>query len=573
MNRMITSKFLSNGMIVERDKNIHIYGWETEKKAVSVEMYYKNKLIASDNAKISSNPLYEKREDIFCSDTNPAYKDIDKSEEFKYRFDISLPPQPAGGPYTIKISSENSKIVITDILSGDLYQIAGQSNIELPMRRVLESYPEEMNPPDDPYLRVFKVTECGNFHAPLADVQSGRWEKVSRGTMLSFSALGYFFAKALRTETKIPVGLIDTSLGGSRIETWMSKEELSSFPDLYSLAEKYSDDSFIASEIDQNTMNQKEWNILSEKEDKGMNQKFNVLSNWENIGNDINVPCFFSDIPKLKGFTGIIWLGRHFKINTAMEGKEAHLWLGTITDSDTVYINGTKVGTTAYKYPPRRYTIPCGLLKKGENEIVIRLAVQNGTGYITPGKALCIFTGNATRITDGYIEKAEGAENLIDISGEWKYIIGCRLPHIKPNDFINWKPTALRNGMLNACTNIPVKGFIWYQGEANSGKANIYGSEFNSMVNGLRQAWNDPYLPFYVIKLPEFDYSTYEPDGTGANKDYWQQMQEAQADLKNLPYTYVLESKGTGEINDLHPQRKKPLGEALAKLVIKNRPL
>ena len=555
-------RLISDGMIVQRDKKLHIYGWVTENipvkvSVIKVEVKKRTNLQTVDaiNSEISVEG-----DRFFCTDRNISFRD---GEDLKVRFDAALSPLPAGGPYIIEVKTEKECIRISDVYSGDLYSLAGQSNIELPMNRVLETYPEEAMT-EDPLLRVFKVTECGNFHAPLRDHRTGIWKKTTKENLQNFTALGYFFAKSLREKKDIPVGIIDTTLGGSTLEAWMSKEMLASFPHHLITAEKYADDDFIKGQLKKNAENASEWDSKERAADKGLSENWMSSDTDTKDWDTLTMPVFFKDSPELKGFIGCIWLKKHFNLTDSLKGKNVHLYLGTMTDADTVYINGTEVGRTFYKYPPRRYAVPEGLLREGENEITIRLSVQSGCGLITPGKVYALFTGDPVRKTDGFKESIEGISDVTDLTGEWKYRIGCKMSHVGPTDFVNWKPTALFNGMLSPCTEIPVKGFVWYQGESNTGRCGEYKALFESFENGLRKLWKEDTLPVFFIKLPEFDNSNYEPDESYVKKHDWEDMQKVQEKCALLPYTYMIESVGTGEINDLHPQRKKPLGEALA---------
>ena len=226
-------------------------------------------------------------------------------------------------------------------------------------------------------------------------------------------------------------------------------------------------------------------------------------------------------------------------------------------------MNGEECGRTEYQYPPRRYPIREGLLHKGTNDITIKLYIETGKGRFTPGKVMAIFTGDVKRSTDGFNESIEGADQFVDLTGAWKYKKGCEMPVIDNMDFVNWKPTALFNGMVSPCGNYPVKALIWYQGESNAGRAAMYPEQFRIMVEGYRKLWNDD-IPFITVKLPEFDDNTYEPDGTDNIRKDWSNMQAAEDDCGKIPGVYVADGVGTGELNDLHPQRKKELAERVA---------
>ncbi|MBP1586013.1 MAG: hypothetical protein ILP17_10010 [Lachnospiraceae bacterium] len=534
MSSIRLSRLISNGMVVQRNKKVHVWGWTPDDQPVSASMNGKS---------ASATPVKDGSE---------------------YRFDIYLDEMEAGGPYELTVSSASDKCIIEDVLCGDVYQLAGQSNIEFPMARVLESYPESNDGPFDGRIRTFKVTENGVFEGPVADVCTGSWVSASADTLPDFSALGYFFAEIMKKKYDVPIGLVNTTLGGATIECFMSREMLAGYPDDLKLADKYADRAFLDGVKKHNEEITPTWRGKCDSIDKGEEGNWKDPATSVDDWTDISIPSiFFKDVPDLKGFIGSVWFKRSFEVGDELAGKEASLWLGTLRDSDIVYVNGEECGRTEYQYPPRRYPIREGLLHKGTNDITIKLYIETGKGRITPGKILGVFTGDVKRSTDGFNESIEGAENFVDLTGAWKYKKGCEMPVIDDMDFVNWKPTALFNGMVNPCGNYPVKALIWYQGESNAGRAAMYPEQFRIMVEGYRKLWNDD-IPFITVKLPEFDDVTYEPDGTDNIRKDWSNMQAAEDDCGKIPGVYVADGVGTGELNDLHPQRKKELAERVA---------
>ena len=540
MSNIRLSALISNGMIVQRGKKVHVWGWSDS--AVHVEG---------------------------CISDNKASADAIKDED-EYRFDLYFDELPAGGPYELEIRAEGGVIKVSDVYSGDVFQLAGQSNIEFPMSRVRDTYPEYFEAPKDNLIRTFKVVENGNFHGPLKEVQSGSWVDVNEASLPDYSAIGFFMAKALRASEDVPVGLVNTTLGGSTIESWMSKDMLAAWPDDIKLAEKYADDAFLAEVKRTNEHNGSSWREEAANKDKGLSEKWYELTDGVDEVNgwkDIEIPSIFKEIPDLKGYIGSVWLWKEIDVPASLAGKEAVLWFGTMVDYDITYLNGEEIGRTEYLYPPRRYAIRKGLLKEGKNHICIRLGIETGRGRVTPGKLLAILTGSGKRICDGFNETVEGFDDVLDVSGTWKYKKGCSMEKVAPTDFFNWKPTALFNGMLNPCTNYPVKAVIWYQGESNAGRSSMYFDQLKSMTEGYRKLWKDDSLPVITVKLPEFDDVTYEPDGTDNIRTDWSDMQKVQEACTAIPGVYLVETAGTGEINDLHPQRKKPIGDRIAEIV------
>lgn len=540
MSNIRLSALISNGMIVQRGRKVHVWGWSDS--AVHVEG---------------------------CISDNKASADAIKDED-EYRFDLYFDELPAGGPYELEIRAEGGVIKVSDVYSGDVFQLAGQSNIEFPMSRVRDTYPEYFVDPKDNLIRTFKVVENGNFHGPLKEVQSGSWVDVNEASLPDYSAIGFFMAKALRASEDVPVGLVNTTLGGSTIESWMSRDMLAAWPDDIKLAEKYADDAFLAEVKRTNEHNGSSWREEAANKDKGLSEKWYELTDGVDEVNgwkDIEIPSIFKEIPDLKGYIGSVWLWKEIDVPASLAGKEAVLWFGTMVDYDITYLNGEEIGRTEYLYPPRRYAIRKGLLKEGKNHICVRLGIETGRGRVTPGKLLAILTGSGKRICDGFNETVEGFDDVLDVSGTWKYKKGCSMEKVAPTDFFNWKPTALFNGMLNPCTNYPVKAVIWYQGESNAGRSSMYFDQLKSMTEGYRKLWKDDSLPVITVKLPEFDDVTYEPDGTDNIRTDWSDMQKVQEACTAIPGVYLVETAGTGEINDLHPQRKKPIGDSIAEIV------
>lgn len=511
-------RLISDGMILQQKKQIKMWGFDRPGRKVMLSFLGEEYVAVADG---------------------------------QGRFEAVLPPMEPGGPYNLYIGNENGEeIVVMDILIGDVWLCAGQSNMELPMERVKDRYPEEIRECSEPFIRTFKVIEHSDFHGPLRELQSGSWEKADTGTILKFSATAYFFAKQMYQMTGVPVGLINTSLGGSRIQSWMSREMLQGDVEDLLLAEKYADDAFVAGQLERNQENMEAWHRNLDEQDQGLKRNFKELKAPEPSFKEVSIPFFFRDT-QLQGFIGSVWFLRNFQVTGGLAGKAAKLWLGTIVDSDTVYINGVMVGHTDYQYPPRKYEIPEGLLREGENTIVIRVKCENGHGRFTDGKKYALWND----------------EEEIDLTGKWYYEIGAACEQIEPTDFVNWKPTGLYNGMVAPCRPYTLAGILWYQGESNTHVPEVYLELMKRMVAGYRKEWGEE-LPFLYVQLPNFAIDRYDSDADETGQG-WPVVRELQRRAKKLPRVGMAVTMDLGEDNDLHPLNKKEVGFRLAMLAAK----
>ncbi|MDE5933583.1 MAG: sialate O-acetylesterase [Lachnospiraceae bacterium] len=481
-------------------------------------------------------------------------------------WELFLQEMEPGGPYSMCIRDDaGEEITVRDILIGDVWMCSGQSNMELPMRRVIDRYPQELERCGMTQsllpVRTFKITEKSDFHGPLNDLASGEWTALAEDTLLDFSATAYFFAKHLYRISGVPVGLINASLGGSRIESLMDRDMLAGYDDFMALADRYGDDAFVAERLEQNARQAAAWHSRLDEMDLGLREDWarenaagNVFGNaagkaetaevsaWQ----DVEIPFFFQDTA-LKGLIGSVWFRREFTVGKERAGKEAKLWLGTIVDSDTVYINGVCVGHTDYQYPPRKYVVPSGLLREGQNSIVIRVKSETGQGRFTDGKTYALLF----------------EEEKIDLSGVWEYRVGAVCEMIGETDFVNWKPTGLYHAMMAPCHRYTIAGILWYQGESNTHAfASRYLDLMERMIMGYRKKWAEE-LPFFYVQLPNFSAEVYEKDRHALYSD-WPGIREAQRKALKIPGTGMAVAIDLGEDNDLHPLNKDGIGYRLA---------
>ena len=354
-------KLIGNGMVLQRDTDIKIWGW------------------AKDNEKISIN--------FNNSDYETISNDLG---EWK----ITLPKMTSGGPYAMIIKASNT-ITINDILIGDVWICSGQSNMELPMKRVAPIYESEIANSGNKFIRYFAVPQKYNFNIALKDLESGEWKAANPENVLNFSAAAYFFAREIYEKYKIPVGLINASLGGSPAEAWISEESLKSFPEYYDEVQKFKDSSLITKIETADKIRIDKWyNELKQKDEGYKNPQKSWFdpsintSDWAKM----KIPGYWFKT-KLGAVNGAVWFKREFNVPNSAAGKKTKLILGRIVDADSVFINGIFTGTISYQYPPRRYDISPNILKPGKNTIVVRVVSNSGNGGFVLDKPYEIISG------------------------------------------------------------------------------------------------------------------------------------------------------------------------------------
>ncbi|MCK9525805.1 MAG: sialate O-acetylesterase [Limnochordia bacterium] len=480
-----------------------------------------------------SGPPGEPLQIIF---TNSTYRATIDSEGF---WEVSLPPRPAGGPFELRIQGQE-EIVIEDVLVGDVWLLGGQSNMELPVSRTLDLYAEEVLAADNPWIRQFQVPIIYNFHGPVREIPGGSWLSVNPQSVLDFSALGYFFAQAHYAKYGVPVGLVLTAVGGTPIEAWMSEDRIRRLGGYEDILARCKDDAFvertIASEMERLDLWYKELNAQDlglTAEGMGWHDPALDVSAW----NSFTVPGSWRG-SELETVNGSVWFRKTFDLPKSLAGKTSLLRLGAIIDGDEAYLNGTHVGTTDYKYPPRKYPIPEGLLREGPNTIAVRVISNRDMGGFVTGKDYSLDFG----------------EHKVDLTGEWRYKVGAKMPALPQLTFFQYKPCGVYNTMIAPLASYTFRGVLWYQGESNTGAPDGYGELFAQLIENWRETFGEPNLPFLFVQLPNF----------AADHGDWAKLRNAQRSALEIPHTGMVVTIDLGESNDLHPQNKKDIAKRLA---------
>lgn len=501
---------ISDGMVLQRNTTLNIWGWAHPQEKVLIKF-------AGKTIKTTTN--------------GAGY------------WTIKVTALKAGGPYTMDIRG-NNHIVINNILIGDVWFCSGQSNMVLPMDRVKEKYPDEIANADYPQIRNFFLPTAADVIKVHEDVPPGKWLAATPSNVLTFGAASWFFAKQLYTKYHVPIGIINSSVGGTPIQAWISAEGIKKIPQYALRVEQLKDSAYLATLLQPKPAPIN--NYL--QPDKGITEpvKWYDTTYVPNLWHHFWMPGYWAD-QGVKNLNGVVWFRKEINLPANLANKPGRLLMGRIVDADQTYINGKLVGNVTYQYPPRRYEVPAGLLKAGKNIIVIRITNTSGKGGFVPDKTNEL-------IID---------EQHIDLRGDWNYKVGQVFTTEKfdgstPFSAQN-EPTGLYNTMVAAAANYKLKGFVWYQGESNSGNPNEYFSLLQALITDWRSKWGNDQLPFIYAQLPNFMEVQYSP-----SESQWAELREAQLKALNIPNTGMAVTIDAGEWNDIHPLDKKDVGERLA---------
>ena len=472
---------------------------------------------------------------------------------------INLPKMKAGGPYTLTVGNH----VLTNILVGDVWLLSGQSNIDVTIERVYPQYPQEIDSYENNDVRLFRVQNETDVHGVRDDIKptSINWKPLNKENAWLFSAVGYFLGKRMQEKTNVPQGIIVNSWGGTPIEAWISKDSLEhDYPMLVKRAQFFQSDDYVKSQTQTNMQADRQWQKLLQESDAG------ILQNWAAPDcDDANWQSINQNDWSWRG-CGSVWLRQHIIINKEHAGKPARLLLGTLFDQDITYLNGKEIGHTYYQYPPRRYDIPEGLLKEGDNVIAVRFINKYGAVHFIPEKPYMLCFG------DDRCSQNPMPKDVIPLAPTWKVNVGTELPNCPSGDVsLQNIPTTLYNAVLHPLAPYAINGVVWYQGESNTGNPAPYADYLKKLMGCWRDRWQDPKMPFVIVQLANYDgrqqsgFPRPITPQTAPMNSGWAQLREAQRTAaKADPRAELAVINDLGETVDIHPLRKKEVAERVA---------
>ncbi len=457
---------------------------------------------------------------------------------------VELPARVAGGPYVLSIDDGTAPRVLEDVHVGDVWLASGQSNMEWPIEQSANAE-AEVAAATDPLIRHFKIPKSWAGE-PQWQLAGGDWVASSPDVAGNFSAVAHFMARELRKSTGVPIGIIDSTWGGSRIEPWMDAATLGL--DVNASAESLRE----ARAADERALAETRRKLSAWPEgvadDRGWEAPGFDATDWVSIP----VPGLWESAG-WAGMDGVAWYRATFTLTAAEVNAGVLLGVGRIDDSDVTFVNGHKVGATTLQYNlPREYAVPASALRAGENVVAVRVTDTGGGGGIHGG------------VEELFVQPSGGVRRAID--GAWTFRV-AEAKLSAADDGKNQFPTLLYNAMIHPLQPVGIRGVIWYQGESNAGSvedALRYRTLFPAMINQWRTQFRQPGLPFLWVQLASFgSHGDVLADGV-VQVSPWSVLRESQTATLSLPATAQVVTIDIGDVADIHPRNKQDVGKRLA---------
>jgi sialate O-acetylesterase len=508
--------FFGNNMVLQRDKPIPVWGWANPNEKISVDFNHQTITTKADKAG---------------------------------KWIIKLSNENAGGPYVLTVKGKNV-VIFNNVMVGEVWICSGQSNMEMPIAGwgKINNYEKEIAAANYPMIRHIKVANTVST-IPNDNIPAANWEICSPETAGDFTAAGYFFARELYNKLKVPIGLINSSWGGTMVETWTSRQAFENSDEFKGMIAGMSLLNLDSLAKAKKNATMKRIEALQGPMDNTDTAKWAEAITNDNAWPLMQLPNLW-ETQQLGDLDGFVWFRKTINLTSKDAGKSATLDLSMIDDNDVTYVNGTKVGSTNAYNAKRNYSVPAGILKEGSNVIAVRVEDTGGGGGIYGDSADMKLT----------IE-----EHKIPLSGPWHFkvekIIGGS-SSIGPNSY----PTLLYNAMINPLIPFAFRGVIWYQGETNADRAFQYSKAFPLMITDWRKRWNEGDFPFYFVQLASFNAA----NGNSKNGSTWAELREAQTKTLSLPNTGMAVIIDIGDSSNIHPKDKQDVGKRLAAIALHN---
>ena len=460
---------------------------------------------------------------------------------------VDLPAMEAGGPYRLTATGAGgASAAADDLLVGDVFLCSGQSNMEFPVSRALNGDAEVQNA-SDAQVRILTVPQRTSLDPESALPRDVTWQPVSPQTIRDFSAACWFMVRELRQRQDVPIGAIDASWGGTRIRPWMDEAAARAGgggedADLLAL---YRRDQAAAGRRFGEVWGR--WWRQASGDAEGAEpwrnsaalqwRPFPRIGLWEQWGD-----------PAFANFNGYVWARRRFTLTAEEAPTGGTLSIGVVDDYDATWVNGVGVGSNYGWSNPRDYRLASGVLRAGENEVLVNIGDSwGGGGFQGPAERLMLTLGNG---------------RVIPLGEGWEYSVvrpGLGDPPRAPWDSHAGLST-IYNGMIAPLGAYGLRGVAWYQGESDVGVPG-YAQRLAGMMASWRRQFRDAQLPFLVVSLANYGARSAMPRPSG-----WAELREQQRlAAERDPRAALVVAMDLGEPGDIHPPNKQEVGRRLAR--------
>lgn len=458
------------------------------------------------------------------------------------RWQIAFPARADGSALTLTAASaDGSSVVAHNLAVGDVWLCSGQSNMELPVTRALN--PEgEIAASADADLRLMIIAKKTELSPARSFATMPTWAAAGPQSVGPFSAACYFMGRDLRKSEKVPIGLIDSTWGGTAIRSWMDPQAAASLGgDDVALLKRYQRDPAAANRQFGDRW-QRWWGERQPttpwSNPDALRWKPMKASYWETWGD-----------PAFAKFDGMVWARAHVTLTPAQAAQKASLSLGVIDEIDQTWVNGVPVGDSFGWDFKRNYSLPVGTLHAGDNVVLVNIVDSSGFGgFQGPDGVLSI-------------NFADGSQAPLAPTLEYSVVPkGIGDPPRPPWDMAAGL-SLIYNGMIAPLGALPLKGMAWYQGESDAGMAKGYADRLSAMIAGWRRQFQSGDVPFLIVSLANWGPPPSKPVASG-----WGEIRDAQRIVAGSGrHAALVPAIELGDRLELHPANKQEVGHRLAR--------
>lgn len=473
---------------------------------------------------------------------------------------LRLEPMKANAvPAEMTLSGKNT-IKIEDVLVGEVWLASGQSNMTMRFRP--EVNPDEFAKSDQPEIRTANIGPAATLEPQ--DSVSVKWSVCSPRTIAKdFSAVGYFFARRLHDELKVPVAFLHSSWEGTPIEPWISREALLAEPSIKDFAQQRieelvnrpADDKAFPPTIRAWEEKYQSADTSTKGVDEGWGKPGYDASGWKTV----TIPTDFRAAGLPGG--GVIWFRKEVEVPAEAAGKPFQLNPGYTVDTVTAFWNGVplKDETDHKKYYPhgQGFAVPGELVKAGKNVVSVRIFGHTEGHFWSTSKEMRIPGIDADANPSQWQARVE--LRFPDLTSEARATLP-KVPSAQPQS----TASCLFNGQIRPLIPYAIRGAIWYQGESSVDRSKWYALTLSTLIKDWRQRWGEGDFPFLIVQLANLGRPPIDPEESD-----WAEVRDAQlAVSKQVPNTGLAVAIDIGEENDIHPRNKRATGNRLALIAL-----
>lgn len=463
-------------------------------------------------------------------------------------WNVHLPPLSAGGPFTLSIRGKR-EILIKDVMIGEVWIASGQSNMTFSLEGT-QNAATELAKANDPQLRLFTVPRRIAVTDQF-DTLPAHWEICTPQSAREFSAVAYFFARELRRRLNVPVGVIESAWPGTPIQQWIAADILRGNPDLRSTTEEW----------DQATPAQRQFAERPASLDLEFDD-FELLKTVE--GSESKVLTNFDDGTSRLSTGGAFFYSWSDAPQTTFDLAPGHGSSG-FAAKVSGQLTGAQDSTLSANYK--------------QDASPADLSAYSGIRFWVRGNGSFRFRSKQPSISD----YDDYATPVLKATPDWRPVVlsfrdlrqdgwgvvrdftpqlltGFSLECLTPLEYAPMPVSSLYEGMITPLLGYRLRGVIWYQGESNALEAHQYRKLLPALIQNWRDGFHQKDLEFLIVQLPNHGAIQQEP-----GESAWAELREAQLmTVRNVPQTGLAVTIDVGDPKDLHPHRKREVGERLA---------